>query len=158
MQSSPIADPSVLPHLPIHPSLFRSAAALIALAVALFTAAIYWNPVGARARRPRHGRRTPLPVGADHQTLRHHVVRRAEAVRRGLGLQLRAESTATSASIYEMSRLLENDKIDDETLAKCDVLVIKTPTQRYSPAEVDAVVRFVERGGGLLLIGDHTNF
>ncbi len=59
---------------------------------------------------------------------------------------------------YEMSRLLEKDKIDDETLAKCDVLIIKIPTERYSPEEAAAVTRFVEQGGGLLLIGDHTNY
>ena len=47
---------------------------------------------------------------------------------------------------YEMSRLLEKDKIDDETLAKCDVLVVKTPTERYSPAEA-AAVRAVRRAG-----------
>ena len=59
---------------------------------------------------------------------------------------------------YKMSRLLESDKIDDQTLEKCDVLVIKIPTARYSKAEAEAVVRFVEAGGGLLLIGDHTNY
>ena len=57
-----------------------------------------------------------------------------------------------------MSRLLPNDKIDDAALAECDVLIIKTPTERYSPEEVAAVRRFVERGGGLLLIGEHTNY
>jgi hypothetical protein len=59
---------------------------------------------------------------------------------------------------YAMSRLREADKIDDATLAGCDVLVIKVPTARYSPREVDAVLRFVRSGGGLLVIGDHTNF
>ncbi len=57
-----------------------------------------------------------------------------------------------------MSRLLESDKISDETLDRCDVLVIKTPTARYSKEEIDAVLRFVEQGGGLLLVGEHTNF
>ncbi len=57
-----------------------------------------------------------------------------------------------------MSRLLESDKIDDQTLGQCDVLVIKTPKDaRYSPDEVAAVLRFVEQGGGVLFIGDHTN-
>ena len=56
-----------------------------------------------------------------------------------------------------MSRLLESEPIDDETLGRCDVLMIKTPTARYSPDEVAAIVRFVDRGGGVLLIGDHTN-
>ena len=59
---------------------------------------------------------------------------------------------------YQMSRLLESDKIDDETLSKCDVLVIKIPTTRYTKDEAEAVVRFVQQGGGLLLIGDHTNY
>ncbi len=59
---------------------------------------------------------------------------------------------------YEMSRLLESERIDDRRLAECDVLVIKTPTARYSRREVDAVLRFVRRGGGLLFVGDHTNY
>jgi hypothetical protein len=58
---------------------------------------------------------------------------------------------------YEMSRLNESDAIDAQTLAGCDVLVIKIPRVRYTPAEVQAVVDFVANGGGLLLIGDHTN-
>ena len=58
---------------------------------------------------------------------------------------------------YAMSRLLETDTIDDKTLGRCNVLIVKTPTARYSSEEVAAVVRFVARGGSLLLIGDHTN-
>ena len=38
-----------------------------------------------------------------------------------------------------------------------DVLIIKTPTDPYTDSEITAIVRFVEQGGGLLLIGDHTN-
>ena len=34
---------------------------------------------------------------------------------------------------------------------------MKTPTRPYLESERDAIVRFVERGGGLLLISDHTN-
>ena len=37
------------------------------------------------------------------------------------------------------------------------MLVIKLPKYRFTPEEVQAVVNFVEAGGGLLLIGDHTN-
>ena len=58
---------------------------------------------------------------------------------------------------YEMSRLNEEDAIDEKTLSACDVLVIKIPRFRFTPDEVRAVVSFVEAGGGLLLIGDHTN-
>ena len=39
----------------------------------------------------------------------------------------------------------------------CDILIVKTPTEPYVPSEIDAIVEFVRRGGGLLLIGDHTN-
>jgi len=63
-----------------------------------------------------------------------------------------------AARRFEIARLLENDPIDDAKLANCDVLWIKTPTARYTPSEVAAVVKFVERGGGLLLMGEHTNF
>ena len=57
----------------------------------------------------------------------------------------------------QMSRLMETDKIDAQKLNECDVLILKTPTARFSRQEVNAVRRFVKRGGGLLLIGDHTN-
>ncbi len=50
-----------------------------------------------------------------------------------------------------------SDSITGECLSQWDVLVIKTPTSVFSPDEVDAIVRFVRDGGGLFLIGDHTN-
>jgi hypothetical protein len=42
-------------------------------------------------------------------------------------------------------------------LANYDVMVLKTPTSAYAPAEVDAIVAWVRAGGGLFLVGDHTN-
>ncbi len=42
-------------------------------------------------------------------------------------------------------------------LDSADVVVLKTPTRPYAAEEVDALVRFVEDGGGLWLVGDHTN-
>lgn len=56
---------------------------------------------------------------------------------------------------YQMSRL--NTPINDAALGNCDVLMIKVPTSRYSREEIDAIERFVKRGGGLLLVGEHTN-
>jgi hypothetical protein len=50
-----------------------------------------------------------------------------------------------------------SERISDEILNNYDILIIKTPSQ-YLPQEVDSIVNFVEKGGGLLLIGDHTNF
>jgi len=42
-------------------------------------------------------------------------------------------------------------------LSRADILILKTPTQEYSDREVAAIQDFVARGGGLFLIGDHTN-
>jgi hypothetical protein len=50
-----------------------------------------------------------------------------------------------------------DDDLTDALLDRADVLVLKTPTRAYLESERDAVVRFVERGGGLLLVSDHTN-
>lgn len=47
--------------------------------------------------------------------------------------------------------------LDDKELENIDVLVIKTPTKRYKPEEVATILRFVERGGGLMLVGEHTD-
>ncbi|GAB4321863.1 MAG: hypothetical protein Kow0074_12970 [Candidatus Zixiibacteriota bacterium] len=49
------------------------------------------------------------------------------------------------------------DSLTPELLADYDVVILKVPTQPYAPSEIDAVLDFVERGGGLVLIGEHTN-
>jgi len=49
------------------------------------------------------------------------------------------------------------EAITDSLLATTDVMILKTPTRPYEETEVDALVRFVEGGGGLWLVGDHTN-
>lgn len=58
---------------------------------------------------------------------------------------------------YSMSRLGRDEPIDSQRLASTDVLVIKTITERYTREEVEAVRQFVEEGGGLLLIAEHTD-
>ncbi len=65
-------------------------------------------------------------------------------------------------SLYKLLRLYYQVAstelpLDDGQLNRYDVLILKTPTRAYAPAEVDAVERFVKAGGGLILIGDHTN-
>lgn len=50
-----------------------------------------------------------------------------------------------------------SDSLSPEFLSQWDVVVIKTPTSKFSPDEVDAIEEFVRGGGGLFLIGDHTN-
>ena len=48
--------------------------------------------------------------------------------------------------------LLTKDLLNDY-----DVLILKCPTNPYSQNEVNDIVNFVENGGGLYLIGDHTD-
>ena len=50
-----------------------------------------------------------------------------------------------------------DNRLDDIDLSGVDVLILKTPTTSYTESEVDAVESFVSAGGGLFLIGDHTN-
>ena len=57
---------------------------------------------------------------------------------------------------YSMKRH-EKGAIDRRLLADCDVLILKTPTRAYADAEIATICAFVARGGGLYLIGDHTN-
>ena len=53
---------------------------------------------------------------------------------------------------------VNSDKsLDEYRLDKFGVLILKTPTRKFSPAEIDAVRKFVRGGGGLFVHGDHTN-
>ncbi len=52
---------------------------------------------------------------------------------------------------------LTDQPLSGTTLADSCILVLIMPSQPYSPQEVDAIHRFVKRGGSLLGIGDHTD-
>ncbi|MEM7454684.1 MAG: hypothetical protein AAF456_10070 [Planctomycetota bacterium] len=56
---------------------------------------------------------------------------------------------------YEVRRNF--DPITDETLSDVSVLILKTPTQPYPQESREAIWRFVENGGGVWLVGDHTD-
>jgi hypothetical protein len=49
------------------------------------------------------------------------------------------------------------DSLLPDLLADYDVVMLKTPTSPYSRREISALVEYVRQGGGLWLIGDHTN-
>ncbi len=137
---------------------FGSAGALIGLAVALFTAAIYWCPIGQRKQGrvmfvERHSKWEPTTIPYDTKWFVEPEP--YPEVNSGYNYALIYRYLG---QYYKMSQLLEKDNIDRQTLSKCDVLVVKIPTERYTPEEAAAVTRFVEEGGGLLLIGDHTDF
>jgi hypothetical protein len=50
-----------------------------------------------------------------------------------------------------------NNSLTAELLDDYDVLILKCPTNSYTSKETDSIVKFVKNGGGLYLIGDHTN-
>ena len=50
-----------------------------------------------------------------------------------------------------------NETITSDLLGDYSILVVKCPTNSFSKEEIDVIVKFVEAGGGLYLIGDHTN-
>ncbi len=56
---------------------------------------------------------------------------------------------------YEASAT--TNTITTALLDEYDVIIITTPTAPYSEDEIDMLERYVQRGGGLILIGDHTN-
>lgn len=130
--------------------LATAAVGLVALASALWTTAGSWDPIGQR----KDGR---VMVVERHSTW-EPTLRPYDTTWFGHDSSYTYSAVYDYASrFYAMSRLLESDAIDDKTLDRCDVLVVKVPTAPFEPYEVDAIQRFVERGGGLLLIGDHTN-
>lgn len=49
------------------------------------------------------------------------------------------------------------EEITPNLLTGYDVLIVKIPTEPFSHEEVQAIVQFVRGGGGLLLLGEHTN-
>ncbi len=110
----------------------------------------YWEPVG----QPQSGR---IMIVERHSTWEPTTTPYGTTMYGEAGSYNYAAAYDYCGQYFQMSRLLEAEAIDDATLARCDVLVIKTPTSRYAEDEIAAVVRFVERGGALLMIGDHTN-
>jgi hypothetical protein len=123
---------------------------LVGAGVASVAFLVQWDPVG-RAQSAR------IMVVERHSTWEPTTIPYRTSVYGEAGSYNYAAAFEYCGQYFEMSRLLESDTIDDQALSACDVLVIKTPTARYTEDEVTAVVRFVRQGGALLLIGDHTN-
>lgn len=68
-----------------------------------------------------------------------------------------ASSLVEWLRLHRPVRLHTNGLVTAEKLRGASVFVLKTPTRRLEPSEISELVAFVERGGGLLLVGDHTN-
>jgi hypothetical protein len=121
---------------------------LAALAIALLTFGLYWDPVGSRKTGrvlvdEFHSKWEPTDRPMDTSWYGH------------LSGYNYACMYDHWSRFYEMGRL--KTPINDAALKNCDVLVCKVPTSSYAPAEIDAIEKFVEAGGGLLLVGEHTD-
>lgn len=140
------------PWVPVEPARRRFGVPLAMIVAGTGLAAFlwHWEPVG----QPQAGR---ILIVERHSTWEPTTAPYGTAVYGEAGSYNYAAAYDYCGQYFQMSRLLEADAINDNTLARCDVLVIKTPTSRYTDDEIAAVVRFVERGGALLMIGDHTN-
>ncbi len=134
------------------PAVYRIVPALlgIGLATGLSAFSAWWEPIGTpRGGRvmfvERHSTWEPSDRPYDTEHFGHDPSYSYTLAYRYL------------AQYFQMDRLRESEPIDRNTLSRCDVLVVKIPTEAFLPEEVDAIEAFVRSGGGLLLVGDHTN-
>ena len=125
---------------------------LVSLTTVLFTMAVVWDPVGVRQR----GRVVLEEYHPNPEKVWERTDKPFDTNWYGhlSGYNYFCILDYTSR-YYETSRLTE--PIHDAALEDCDVLILKIPTRRYTSDEIRAVRRFVEKGGGLLLVGEHTN-
>jgi len=128
------------------------AAALVFAGAALLTVALFWDPVGRRMA----GRVIVEEYHPQRDKIWEPTYKPFDTTWYGnlSGYNYYCMYDYCS-HFYTMSRLTK--PIDDGALRECDVLVIKVPTRPYAEAEIGSIRRFVDRGGGLLLIGEHTN-
>jgi hypothetical protein len=125
-----------------------AATGLAFAAIIVLTVSVFWDPVGRR----KAGR---LIIDERHSTW--------EPMDKPYDTTWYGNSSGYNyaclydylSRFYEVSRLAE--PLDEAALRNCDVLMLKVPTSAYTRQEVDAVRRFVEGGGGLMLIGEHTD-
>lgn len=129
-----------------------AAAALVLAGVAAMSVGVYWDPVGDRKdgrivieeyhpEGDKQWERTDRPFdttwyghlsGYNYYCIYDYTTRYYDVVRR-------------------------TERLGDVALADCDVLIIKVPTRPYTDEEIEAIEQFVADGGGLMLVGEHTN-
>lgn len=62
------------------------------------------------------------------------------------------------AAGYDVRRLAASDQVDAQALREVDVFVVINPAENaLASVEIEAIRQFVEQGGGLLALGDHTD-
>jgi len=122
------------------------------LVAAAFTAAVLWDPVG-----PRKGGRVMFEeVHPDGDKQWERTDKPYDTQWYG------HDSGYTYYLIYDYCGRFYNvwrrtTPLNEEALADCDVLVVKVPTRAYGSQEIAAIEEFVGAGGGLMLVGEHTD-
>jgi hypothetical protein len=128
-----------------------------ALAGAAMTAAVVWDPPG----RAKPGR--ILWDEYHSQQPGQGKVFDPTATDRPFDTEWYGPASANNwACIYDyVSRFHEcgriKEPLTDDALREADVLVIKVPSKSLTADEVVAVMRFINRGGGVLMVGDGSN-
>jgi hypothetical protein len=143
-----------------------AAAIAMAVAVGLITAAVVCDPVGERKKgrilieeynpdlskiweptyRPFDTEWYGNPSGYNYATIVSYTTRFYDVHRHPRPVYEKGKHT------YEVNGYLTKD-----ILANYDVLLVKVPTRPFAEDEVAAIKEFVENGGGLFLMGEHTN-
>jgi hypothetical protein len=117
-------------------------------AFAVLLAAVFWEPVGI----PKQG---ALLISTFH----------TKWSRTDRAYDKEWFGSASGYNYYSLKKYLEvfhdvrelTARLSDEALEGVSVLLVYDPDRPFAPEEIEAVRKFVKRGGGLLLIGDHTN-
>ena len=109
---------------------------------------IYWDPIGERGKGriivdEFHSQWEPTDTPFDVDAYQHNSSYTYSVLYNYL------------SHFYDISR--QTTPIDDQALGQCDVLVLKVPTKRMAGSEVAAIKKFVARGGGVMMIGEHTD-
>jgi hypothetical protein len=130
---------------------------MVLVALVLFTFAVAWEPVGQRQK----GR----ILMDDYHDQQPWPRKTFDTVRTDRPFKTTTYGQAAAynhsclydycSRFYTMSRQMK--PLTEADLAGTDVLVLKVPSSAYSPVEIKLVMDFVERGGGLLLLGEHTS-
>lgn len=152
----PAALPATAPtRIPAELPRWRRFAAAGAALAAVFTVtfAALWDPTG--TLKPAPGKRARVIIDESHS--------KWEPTQRAFDTTWYGHDSGYNYyciydylnHFYDTSR--NEAHVTDATLANCDVFISKVPTSRYDTDEVDAIERFVRAGGGLMLIGEHTD-
>ena len=131
-----------------NPRLAAAGITLLLLAAAIAAVALHWDPIGKR----KPGR---VLVDEYHSTW--------EPTQRPFDTEWYGHDAGYNyaciydyaSRYYEMGRL--TNAITAQALQGCDVLMLKVPTTAYTADEVYTIMHFVEQGGGVMLVGEHTD-